>query len=619
MKGPLARRAWWIGAAAAILVLIGPIPLLIAALDAGYFRTVLIHYFEAHFNRQIRVEGPLHLELWSRHPSLIAEQVIVANPSWVPPGEMGRVGRLTLRFRAPGFGRTPTLESVTLEDATLHLVRDDAGRANWHRVESTDAHGRGIPFIKELSAQGAHVTLDDQRRHLQFDGIVSARGEQQTPPQRLQIEGKGQLNGRPTNFDLDGDPLDSARRDSAYAWEFTEESSGSHVTVHGSLPQPYNFDLVDAAFEASGEDLNDLYFLTGVRLVNTGAYQLTGGMQRRGDDSRFTELHLHSGQSDVEGTLSITPLDDRPQIKAELTDRLLRTEDFGARAAGRAPPADAAPRIFSNATFNPESLRRTDTQLRFTARHVEIGRTTLQSLSGQMKIDHGVVTATSVTADLLQGKVEANIRVDANQDTPAVQAKLRFSDLQLSALKTRDAEAPVEGLMQARVDVSGQGRSIRQVAGTANGSVSAALPGGTIRASLAELAGVDLRGLGLTLSRSKREVAVRCAAADFKAKDGTLTVRSLVVDTTPVLIRGEGDIHLDTEGLDLTLRGEPKDLRVLRLDAPLLVQGTLARPSIAIQAHDSKVKLVDPGHGKDVDCAQLLAADRSVETGFDAR
>jgi len=39
---------------------------------------------------------------------------------------------------------------------------------------------------------------------------------------------------------------------------------------------------------------------------------------------------------------------------------------------------------------------------------------------------------------------------------------------------------------------------------------------GTIRASLAELTGVDLRGLGLTLTRSSHEVAVPCAAADLK-------------------------------------------------------------------------------------------------------
>jgi AsmA family protein len=613
MKG-LARRGWWLGAAAVLLVLIGSVPLLFALLDAGYFRGVLIHYVEAHFNRSIRVEGPLHLQLWTRHPRIVAERLVIGNPSWVArgaqaPDEMGRIGRLTLVFSAP-FGRGATLESVTLEDATLYLARDAQGHANWRRDASKNPPSKGIPLIKELSAEGVHVVLDDERRHLQFDGIASARGRRQSAPQRLEFTGKGELNGKPMSFEFSGDPLDSVRTDHPYAWEFTEESSASHVTVHGSLPQPFRVDLVDATFEASGEDLKDLYFLTGVTLVNTGAFKLTGNVERRGDDSRFTALHLHTGQSDVEGTLSITPVNERAQLDAKLSAKLVRTVDFGARAAGRAPPAEGSPHIFSDATFNPVSLRASDTQVHFTAQRVEVGRTALQSVSGQMKIDHGVVTVMPLTADLLQGKLEANVHLDANQDMPPVQASMRFQDLQLSALNHTEAAAPMEGLVQAHVDVKGKGRSIRQVVASANGTVSAALPQGLMRDSLAELAGVDLRGLGLKLAHSQRDTEIRCAAAVLKADDGVLTTRSLVIDTAPVLIKGEGEIHLDTEELDLTLRGEPKDLRLLRLDAPLLVRGTLARPSVTIGTRDSSVKLVDPGHAKDVDCAQLLAEAR---------
>jgi uncharacterized protein involved in outer membrane biogenesis len=611
MKGTSARRAWWIGTAAAILLLIGIVPLLFALLDAGLFRSVLIHYVEAHFNRSIRVEGALQLQLWSRQPRIVAEHVVIGNPTWVArgehaPDEMGRIGRLTLVFSAP-FGRGATLESVTLEDATLYLARDAQGHANWRRDSSKTPPSKGIPLIKELSAQGVHLKLDDERRHLQFEGTASVQGRRQAPPQRLQFTGRGQLNGKPVSFELNGDPLDLVRPDSPYAWEFTEESSGSHVIVHGSLPQPFKVDLVNGKFEASGENLKDLYFLTGVSLVNTGPYHLTGSVERRGDDSRFTELHLHTGQSEVDGNLSITSLNDRPKFDATLTSKLLRTADFGARAAGHVPAADAPPRIFSNAAFNPESLRRTDTVAHFTAQRVEVGKTALQTLAGQLKIDHGVVTVTPLTADLLQGKVDATIHLDANQDTPAVQASLRFKDLQLSALNHADPEAPAEGLVQARVEISGKGSSIHQVVASANGNVSATLPSGLIRDSLAELAGVDLRGLGLKLAHSKRETDVRCAVATFKASEGTLTARSLVIDTSPVLIRGEGNIHLDTEELNLTLRGEPKDLRLLRLDAPLLLRGTLAKPALSVETHDSSVKLVDPGHAKDVDCAQLLA------------
>lgn len=597
------------GAGAAVLVLAGVGALLLAALDAGYFRPALIRYLEARFNRQIRIEGPLHLQLWSRHPYMVAQQVTIGNPPWVAPGETARIGRLTLSYNAPGFGHGATLESVTLEDADLHLRRDAVGRANWQGEDPTTTQGEGMPFIRDLSAVDVHVQLDDQRRHLQFDGIVSAQGLRQAPaPRQLHIAGKGQLNGRPATFDLSADPLDTARPAVPYAWEFSEESSGSRVKVHGSLPRPFDLDQLNAVFDADGEDLKDLYFLTGVTLINTGAYHLTGTVERRAGDTRFTHLQLSSGKSDLGGSLSIRTVNGRPQLDAVLTANLLRTSDFGAGAAGRGPPPDTPPRIFSDAMVNPDALRRADVLLRLNAQRVDVARMSLQALSGQMKIDHGIVTVTPLTGSYLQGKVEARIRLDANKDVPAAEASMRFTDLQLSALDHKDAEAPLEGLMQARVDITGRGRSIHQVAATANGTISAELPRGMIRASLAELTGVDLRGLGLTLTRSRREVAVRCAAAGFRAHDGTLTARSLVIDTEPVVITGEGEIHLNTEELDMTLRGQPKDLRLLRLDAPLLVHGALARPSVAVQPRASSVKLIDLGTGKDVDCASLLAA-----------
>jgi len=106
--------------------------------------------------------------------------------------------------------------------------------------------------------------------------------------------------------------------------------------------------------------------------------------------------------------------------------------------------------------------------------------------------------------------------------------------------------------------------------------------------------------------KNKREVPVRCGIASFEAHDGTLTAKSLVLDTDAVVITGEGLVHLDTETLNLVLRGYPKNVRFFQLRAPIAIQGTLKSPSISIQAHDSKLVLVDPGKAKDVDCGSLL-------------
>ena len=112
--------------------------------------------------------------------------------------------------------------------------------------------------------------------------------------------------------------------------------------------------------------------------------------------------------------------------------------------------------------------------------------------------------------------------------------------------------------------------------------------------------------MGLLLVKDKKEVPVRCGIASFQVHDGTLTAKNLVLDTEPVLIAGEGFIHLDTETLDLILRGYPKHVRFFQLRSPIVIHGTLKSPSIGIQAHDSKLVLMDPGKAKDADCGSLL-------------
>jgi AsmA family protein len=216
------------------------------------------------------------------------------------------------------------------------------------------------------------------------------------------------------------------------------------------------------------------------------------------------------------------------------------------------------------------------------------------------------------------GKLLGRLRLDARRDVPPADVDLKITDLQLEQVDRKDpASPPFEGLLQARVAVSGRGSSVHQIAASANGTVTAALPKGAIRASLAELTGIDLRGVGLILTKNKEETAVRCGAASFQAHEGTLTVKSLVVDTERVLIVGEGQIHLDSEDLDLTFRGQPKQLRLFRLRLPLSMHGTLAHPEFAIQARDASQNtegqrptvsaVTNGGLAKDADCAALLA------------
>jgi AsmA family protein len=621
-------------AAGTLVVAIAVIAALGAALDSGLFRGPLIRMMASRTARRIEVGGVLETHVFSFHPRLIAERVTIGNPPWMPAGSTAEIGKLSLSIGMPGFGHSFRIEKLEMDAAALHLARDSSGHANWQWTDPDKGNEQAMPIIRSLSMPGAHVELADARRHLKFEGRVSAydvKGTAAAAP--LRIEGAGQLNGRSVIFKIDGDPLAAAGHARPYRFTYTESSSGSRLTGGGVLPRPFDFDELDATFEAAGADLRDLYFLTGVTLVNTGSYHLSGSLTRRGNKFEFSHLVLNSGQSDVHGTVSVDTSSGRPKFVADLNSQTLRLADIGARAAGRDPEASTeTPMLLSDARLNPGTMRLGDGVARFHARQVDVGRIPLQELSAQLTADHGVLVLAALSAEVLTGTLGVHGRLDATTDDPAADIDLEISGLQIGKL-FHDAAAgpPMEGLLRVRVAVKGHGSSLHQVATSADGAVTAVLSHGSIRASLAELAGSELRGLGLLLTKSAQETAVHCGVAGFSARDGILATQILVVDTDPALIIGDGAIHMDTEALDLRLRGQPKGVRLVQLSTPVLVRGTLSRPSIDIQGGKSIAQsagatalgvllapltsvlaFVHRGRPRDADCGVLLDAASSM-------
>jgi AsmA family protein len=596
--------------ALSIILILG----LAAAVDAGFCRGPILLYLSSRVGRQIQVDGAIEAHLISRTPRVTAERVTIGNPRWMPAGVTATIGKLSLAMLLPRIGHRSGVVSIDAEGAALYLARDSKGYANWQLTDPSEGGGDTKRLIiRHLSMPDAHVLLADERRHLQFDGMVSA-GEAagSTAPQPFLIQGTGQLNGRPVTFDINGDSLAAASHQTPYQFSFSERSSGSRLDGKGFLQQPFNFKIIDTTFEATGADLKDLYYLTGIRLIDTGSYRLTGTASLRGTASGFKDLAAASGQSDVRGTVSIDSSGARPKLAIELNSNLLRMADLGPRAAGRAPVIDtAAPLLLSDAKLSRDMLRRDDATVSFSAKEVDVGRMPLQQLKAKATIRDGVLTVTSLAADLYQGKLSGRLKIDATPEVPAADVDLTVVDLQIGQVHHKDAgPPPFEGPLKLRISITGRGSSVHEVAASANGTVTALLPNGAMRDSFAEMTGIDLRGLGLALTKNKKETAVRCAAAKFTARDGIVTADQLIVDTEGVLITGDGQVHFDSEALDLSLSGHPKSLRLFELLSPVLLRGTLAHPKVDIQPHHAKLAIVAPGQAKDADCAALLAEPR---------
>jgi hypothetical protein len=64
-------------------------------------------------------------------------------------------------------------------------------------------------------------------------------------------------------------------------------------------------------------------------------------------------------------------------------------------------------------------------------------------------------------------------------------------------------------------------------------------------------------------------------------------------------------VLLDPETLDLKLHGHPKGLRILRIKAPVLVQGTLLQPKFSVGVTESSLQLLDRGTTRNADCTGM--------------
>jgi uncharacterized protein involved in outer membrane biogenesis len=599
MRHPLVKSA-----AAVLLLVIVTVAAVLLAWNADLLRSSFIRFVSWQCGRPIDVRGALHLHLLTRSPRIEAEQVTIGNPSWTKPGITAEIAKLTVTF-APLLSHQSGLSLLKIDTAELQFTRDSAGRANWQRVDPAKSAGGPLPMIRALELAHTHLTLVDERLHLVYDGDLSIVGPDSAQP--LQMEGSGTLNQHPVTFRLKGDALPSAAPDKPYTFEFDERSSGTHFTAHGSLPQPFDLGLVDAEFDASGADLRDLHYLVGVSLPNTGTFHLQGRMVRRGSETLFDDLKVVSGQSDMQGRVSLdTQKSGRTLVHADLSSALLRLADVGLRAAGRDPHPDAPPKLFSDVPLITAATRRVDATGKYSARRLLLSRVEVSELSAPFTIERGLVKAPEVTGRFVGGNFVLHLDADANQTPARTRIEMTLTDLQLAQMPHKAEPPPYGGSLLLQIHAQGRGDSLHALAAGADGNLSARVLQGTIRASLAELTGVDLRGLGLTLTRSSRDVAVHCAAADFEIHSGVMQSTRFFIDSEPVFISGEGRVLLDSETLDLKLHGEPKGLRLLRSNAPVLVQGTLLQPKFSVDVSDSKFRLVDRGTARNADCAELL-------------
>jgi len=573
--------------------------------------------------------GHLHVRL-RKVTQVTLEDVTIANP----PGFDGEAPLAHLPRSTVDLELWPLLRhreviipAVALDQPAFRLLARADGTDNITfpaGAGPAGAEGEG-PQIGRLRITGGQAQVTAPRLAADFAlKIDTAEPEGQDPT--ITVQATGTYAGQPITGELVGGALLNLR-DTQKPWpvRVTLANGPTHVALNGTVQDPLAMRGADLRLELAGPDMGLLTPLTGVPIPATPAYRVAGQLDFAPGRVRFHEMEGTVGRTDLSGEIVVAPraarpeselppapaptaptanghpraagdkaqaealppdTTPRPDVTANLHSRRVDLADLsgfigGAPQPGAAPAAPAG-RVLPASPVNIPRLRAADVHLSYRADRIEGRNMPLDNLRAELDIVDGVILLHPVSFGVGEGRISAQGVLTPRQDGALhADGEIQFTRLDISRLLGATGVAEGAGTLGGRAKLISTGRSTAELLAHADGELTLSMAGGTLSALLVDLSGVRLGNAILSALGIPARTQVECFVADFGMRQGVLTSRTVLLDTSEAVIAGTGTIDLGRERLDYQLRTQAKHLTIAALPTAILIRGTFADPSVA--------------------------------------
>lgn len=585
------RRLAWLAAAAIPIAVIGGV-IWGATRDLSSYQARLTELVRKSTGRELAARVPLTVKLGSE-PAMVAEGVTLSNAAWGSRPELARVRRLTLMLDPVALllGEVK-IGKLILEGADILVERNDLGEANLEMLPPPDGSGpharesrsfrlrtaAGFPWIDNIEVRDSVLTIREaQNRPPVVIDVPTASFRANAANQSLQMEGRfsmpqampmqltgaigsfdGWMRGLPGNIDVQGD------------------FGNGKIAVKGSV----GIKGTALQITSEGADVSAIGPYVQLPVPSGGPYALNAkaSTQRSGFKVEMTTLKV--GSSEMTGEALFRT--DRKGVPTILVNADITRLDVSEL---RAPPAIAAaapatapvqPRLIPTMPFQASWLGRSS--LSATVRLGEVVGLGAKMQNASVTLVSGETRfAFRAAGSVGQGTAGLDLVYD-----PA--GRLGSSTLTASANRVSLGELSTllgldiglrEGVADIDLRLRGTGRTTRDAANSANGTIDIAIGKGLWPKQ--DLAGWPAETQRL-LGGTEAGIPFGCIAGRFDVSGGVANLRRLVVDTPRAVLVGGGYVSLRTDGWEFILAPEARDNGNAALASPLRLRGGGGRP-----------------------------------------
>lgn len=628
MKTGLHRWHYVAGLSMAALVAI------MALWNWNWFRPLAEREASGALGRKVTI-GNLDVAL-SLTPMIVLDGITIGNPAGFPgDSTMATIDRLavTIDGRA-ALGGTIHLPEITIDHPQGDFRANPRGNRNW-MFGATGGSGGALPRIDRLVINDGNIRFIDPALEADFRLAIHTTDSQKSGEQRIVATASGTYAAQPISAEFRGGALLSIQsRTEPYPIRLSLKNGATTLLLAGTVSDPVHFAGANLKLDLSGKDLNDLYPLIGVPLAPTPPYKLTGRLNYIRTLIRFEDFTGTVGSSDLSGTFSVNPHEERPKVFAALTSKSVDLRDLGGfigakpgdEKAPGAPVAKTGAKVLPATPINLPEIKVANFDVRYHADHIKGESMPLDDMTVHFIIQDGRIILTPLSFGIGKGQILANVSLDAREKEMQTRGDIDFQKLDLHRILSSTGPFEGKGTIAGKADIRTTGNSVAEMAANGDGNLKLFMEGGNLSALLVNLAGLDLGSSVLSMLGIPSRAPVRCMITDFGMTKGQVKTRLMLIDTTEANINGTGSIDLAREQIDYRITTDPKNFSIGSIQAPILIRGALGNPSIypdpvALGARGGTaavlgvlltplgalIPTIQLGLGEDTDCAKTIA------------
>lgn len=534
-------------------------------------------------------------------PLFSARDVTLGNPDWADASpNMAEIGQITFSLNPLALlGKKIAIPTLVLDQPNLTLQRAADGKNNWTLKPKSDEPSAWQFELGRLAlTEGAVRVVDAIKKADVRINIDSLQESQQTDGYRIGWKVGGTFDGAKVDGSGKSGPLLALQeQERPYPVDGDLKIGKTEIAVRGTVTRPRSLAAVDLRLKLSGASMAHLYPVIGVLLPETPSFategHLIGTINQQGGNWSYQKFIGKVGSSDLAGSLKYESRQPRPYLSGAVQSRLLRFEDLGpligadsaaSKARRGAPDRKPADKALPVQGFRTERWTSLDADVKFSGRKIIRDKNLpIDDLTADLHMKDGVLSFTPLKFGIAGGNLNSTIKLDGRDKNIKAEMKIAARSLKLNELfpTVKSMKASL-GEVNGDVMLSGTGNSVSSLLASSNGEVKMLIDQGTVSKLLLEQVGLNVGSIVLTQLFGDRQVRLNCLVSDFAVTNGLMQVRTFVADTEEAILVVTGEIDLAKEQLDLTIKPESKELRLLSLRAPLYVTGNFKKPNVEV-------------------------------------